>query len=292
MGTRPPSLTSPVSQTTPSTCRVLRVIALAWPLCIGCGPAVQALDDRPFDTLAWATTHNSMSAASDGWLVPSQEHGELRQLHDGVRGLMLDVHEQDGEAWLCHGYCSLGSQPLVEGLAELRGFLGANPDVVITLILENYVSAELLEQAFEASGLLELCSTQPAGEPWPTVGAMIAGGQRVVVLSDHEGGARPWLLYTWDYAWETSWNTDLPEDLSCEPNRGEPDNALFILNNFLTDPVSLPELAAQVNDATFLEARARDCWDAHGSIPNFVAVDFYATGDVLEVVGMLNASAP
>jgi hypothetical protein len=259
-------------------------------LLAACAPAAPTMRDRPLDEAAWATTHNSMSAASDGWLVPSQEHGELRQLHDGVRGLMLDVHEQDGEAWLCHGYCSLGSQRLAEGLAELRGFLGANPDAVITLILENYVSAELLEEAFEASGLLELCSEHPAGEPWPTVGELIAAGERVVVLTDDAGGERPWLLYTWDHAWETSWSADVPGDLSCEPNRGDPSNALFILNNFLTDPVSLPELAAQVNERAFLEARALECWDEHGRMPNFVAVDFYATGDVLGVVEQLNAA--
>ena len=279
-----------MSKATPTARHRLPVACLALLVLAACAPDESALLDRPFDQAAWATTHNSMSAASDGWLVPSQEHGELRQLHDGVRGLMLDVHEQDGQAWLCHGYCSLGSQPLVEGLAELRVYLGTDPDAVITLILENYVSAELLEQAFAASGLLELCSTHPAGEPWPTVAEMIAAGERVVVLADDEGGERPWLLPTWDHAWETSWNADVPEDLGCEPNRGDPNNALFILNNFLTDPVSLPELAAQVNGQTFLEERAQSCWAQSGRIPNFVAVDFYATGDVLEVVRSLNAS--
>ena len=278
-----------MSETTPTT-RIIPLILIAsiaslW----ACAPEEDPLDSRAFDDVAWATTHNSMSADSDGWMVPSQEHGELRQLNDGVRGLMLDVHDEQGEAWLCHGYCSLGSQPLVEGLAELRGFLGANPGTVITLILENYVSAALLEDAFEASGLLELCSTHDAGEPWPTVGELTAAGERVVVLTDHEGGERPWLLYTWDHAWETHWAAEVPEDLSCEPNRGDPDNALFILNHFLTDPVSLPQLAAQVNDPAFLEDRARRCWEEHDAIPNFVAVDFYATGDVLSVVEALNA---
>ena len=50
-----------------------------------CGAGDTSLRDRPFDAVAWATTHNSMSAASDGWLVPSQEHGELRQLHGAER---------------------------------------------------------------------------------------------------------------------------------------------------------------------------------------------------------------
>jgi hypothetical protein len=270
-------------------------------LAAACGPADRPEQRRPedsgtpapqhrvYDETIWATTHNSMSAAADDWLVPSQEYGELQQLEDGVRGFMLDVHERDGEAWLCHGYCSLGSQRLVEGLAELRGWLGANPDTVITLILENYVSAALLEEAFAASGLLEWCSAHPAGEPWPSTREMIAAGERVVVLSEHEGGERPWLLPTWDHAWETHWAAEEPEDLSCEPNRGSPDNPLFIMNHFLTDPVSLPELAAVVNERSFLEERALRCWEESGSVPNFIAVDFYATGDLLQVVESLNA---
>ncbi len=279
-----------MSETTAFPLPFPRPLLLGLATATACGPGGGTLRDRPFDDLAWATTHNSMSAAADGWMVPSQEHGELRQLRDGVRGLMLDVHEQDGEPWLCHGYCSLGSQPLAEGLAELRGWLGANPDAVITLILENYVSAGLLEDAFEASGLIELVSEQPAGATWPSVGELIADGERVIVLTDAAGGERPWLLYTWDHAWETHWSAEVPEDLSCEPNRGDTGNALFIMNHFLTDPVSLPELAADVNERAFLEDRARRCWDAHGAIPNFIAVDFYATGDLLDVVGALNQS--
>jgi hypothetical protein len=257
----------------------------------GCRPVASPSPSAPFDQIAWATTHNSMSAASDGWLVPSQEHGELRQLRDGVRGLMLDVHEQDGEAWLCHGYCELGSQPLAEGLAELYGYLALHPDAVLTLILENYVSAELLDEAFSASGLIGLCSEQPAGEPWPSLEDLIAHDERVVVLSDHEGGERPWLLPTWEHAWETHWSAETLEDFDCEPNRGEPDNALFILNHFLTDPVSLPQLAAEANQASVLQQRAFDCWEQSGRMPNFVAVDFYATGDLLEVVAALNRNS-
>jgi hypothetical protein len=282
-----PSLRLPSGGRTPSPFEGLALTAAM--TTFACTPAPAPSPSLlPFDQRAWATTHNSMSAASDGWLVPSQEHGELRQLADGVRGMMLDVHEQDGEAWLCHGYCELGSQPLVEGLAELYGHLALHPDVVLTLILENYVSAELLEEAFAASGLLELCSEQQAGEPWPSVAELIASGERVVVLSDHEGGARPWLLPTWEHAWETHWSAESLDDFDCEPNRGDPDNELFILNHFLTDPVSLPELAAEANQAAVLERRAFDCWEQSGRIPNFVAVDFYATGDLMVVVEALN----
>jgi hypothetical protein len=50
-----------------------------------------ALCERPLNDVAFATTHNSMSAASEGWLFASHRDGIAEQLEAGVRGLLLDV---------------------------------------------------------------------------------------------------------------------------------------------------------------------------------------------------------
>ncbi len=51
------------------------------------------LCDRPLDEVAFASTHNSMSAASEpGWLFPTHEDGIVKQLDDGIRGLLIDTH--------------------------------------------------------------------------------------------------------------------------------------------------------------------------------------------------------
>ena len=260
----------------------------AW-LLAGCASeAPDPLLGRSYDQVAWATTHNAMSAGDDGWYVPSQQHDVPTQLAAGVRGLMLDVHEEEGEPWLCHSTCSLGAQPLVEGLAEIGVFMAGEPQAVVTIIFESYVSAEQMEQAFATSGLLEQAWEQQPGEPWPELQEMIDQGQRLVVLSDRDGGQRPWLLDIWAMAWETHWHAESPDELSCDPNRGDPSNALFVLNHFLTDPVSLPDLAEEVNHNPFFEQRALDCLESSGSLPNFLAVDFYDIGDVLEVARTLN----
>src|SRR5690606_21450434 len=65
----------------------------------------EALCDRPFDAVAYPTTHNAMSNAEERWIAPNQTFGMWRQLEDGVRGLMLDVYEDEGVTVLCHGYC-------------------------------------------------------------------------------------------------------------------------------------------------------------------------------------------
>ena len=58
----------------------------------GCNGS-EDLCDRPFDEVAVPATHNAMSAASNpGWLFAQQERGIADQLHDGIRGLLIDAH--------------------------------------------------------------------------------------------------------------------------------------------------------------------------------------------------------
>ncbi|MDO8185223.1 hypothetical protein Q5424_01685 [Conexibacter sp. JD483] len=58
----------------------------------GCNGS-RAYCDLRLDQYAFATTHNSFSAAQDpGWLIPNQRFGIARQLEDGIHGFMLDVH--------------------------------------------------------------------------------------------------------------------------------------------------------------------------------------------------------
>jgi hypothetical protein len=108
------------------------------------------------------------------------------------------------------------------------------------------------------------------------------------VLTDSGGGVEPWYLDVWDEAFETHWSAKTPEDLSCDPNRGNPANSLFILNHFLTDPIARRPLADSVNHNPFFIDRALECETARSHIPNFPTVDFYDRGDIFEVVDTLN----
>lgn len=98
------------------------------------------LCDRTYDRVTVPMTHNAMSNADDGWSTPNQTHGVARQLADGIRGLMLDVHYFDVEAnqnsserletatpadqvYLCHALCALGKKRLLDGLCEITNFL-------------------------------------------------------------------------------------------------------------------------------------------------------------------------
>jgi hypothetical protein len=52
-----------------------------------------ALCDRSLNEVAFPGTHNSYSAAEEpGWLFANQRHGIERQLSDGIRALLIDIH--------------------------------------------------------------------------------------------------------------------------------------------------------------------------------------------------------
>jgi len=250
------------------------------------------LCSRPFDQVSFATTHNAMSSADEGWVVPNQEHALARQLADGIRGLMLDTHEVEGEPYLCHAVCELGKTPLVDGLGVIRDFLACHPREIVTIIFESYITPEATAAAFEAAGLLPYLHTQPLGEPWPTLDELGAKGSQLVVFTDQGAGEPPWYMDQWAHAFQNPYHAEAPEELSCAVDRGSGDNALFVMNHFLTKPVATPELAAQVNENPFFLERAEACRAERGKIPAFPTVDFYSIGDVFDVVRSLNGLAP
>ncbi len=250
--------------------------------------------DRRYNEVSFPTTHNAMSNQEDGWLLPNQRYSIPNQLADGVRGLMLDIWEWEGEIILCHGcdewYGYLGGhKPLLDGLLEIKQFLDDNPEEIVTIIFESYVSMSDAENVFIQAGLLGYTHTQTLGDPWPTLNDMIAAGDRLMVLTDHDGSLGTWYHPVWSFAWETHWSNEYPEDFSCADNRGSPSNDLFILNHFLTrgaTPKSI--LAQEVNHNPLFVDRTLECWNDSGKIPNFPSVDFYDIGDLFSVVNTLN----
>lgn len=295
------------------------------------------LCDRPFDEVAYAASHNAMTAAREpGWFLAEQIDPIRVQLDQGVRALLIDVwsgrpagtvvrtaassyeealavaEEELGpevvaaaqriadsvagvaegpEArYLCHGLCETGSTPLLEMLGDLRGWLVANPDEVVTVFIEDHVDAALIAADIEAAGLVPYIHTPVVGAPWPTLGEMIRSGQRLVVMVEEGRGgeAAPWLVNGFEHTQETPYTFPTVEDFSCAPNRGPADAPLFQLNHWIADFTRLVSSAQLVNTREVLLTRAEQCWDERGQIPNFVAVNFVTIGDLFEVVDVLN----
>ncbi|HEY5313974.1 MAG TPA: hypothetical protein VIK18_15700 [Pirellulales bacterium] len=246
------------------------------------------LCDRRYDQVAYATTHNSMSNRHDHWLAPNQNFGITQQLDAGIRALMLDVHAFMGRPYLAHTSVLFGRKPLVDGLGEVRTFLDAHPFEIVTIILENYVPSESLDQAFTAAGLEPYLYAHRRGQPFPTLREMVLSGKRLVVFTDRGGGDYPWLHAVWDYCFDTPWKAKSPAELKNQAGRGDPRNPLLIVNHFLMNPLPSVRLAVQVNQNPFLMNRIFACAQEMQRMPNFINVDFYDIGDVFEVVDTLN----
>ena len=244
---------------------------------------------RRLDEVTFPGTHNSMSNSDAGWYFPNQEHGITRQLEDGVRALMLDTHDYWGEPYLCHSYCELGKQPLVEGLGEVRAFLAANPREVVIIIFQDAITVEETVAVFESLGLDEQVWTwDPDAQELPTLGELVEGGQQLVVSAEVSGPPPGWYHHAWDLVVDTPYSFSSAEEFSCELNRGSAENPLFLVNHWVGTPLPTEEGSREVNTAEVLGGRARQCAEEWSRPVNILAVDFYEEGALLEVVRELN----
>ena len=215
-----------------------------------------------------------------------------KQLEDGIRGMLIDTHDWMGDLYLCHSICEIGSQLLVDGLGEIKTFMDANPHEVITLIIQDGISASETEMAFQQSGLIEYVHVHPDGTAWPTLRMMIETGERLVVTAEREGPPPAWYHHVWDLSWDTPYSFSNASEFSCSENRGSSTHDLFLLNHWIENPLATEDLSIIANEKQLLLGRARRCMQEAGQIPNFVAVNHYSIGALFEVVDELNGFAP
>ncbi|MFJ9624021.1 hypothetical protein [Streptomyces sp. NPDC101181] len=277
-----------------------------------------------YDEIAHLTAHNAMSTTADRFIGPLQDPDITTQLNTGVRALQLDTYRwerpQDIAArlddaeftpeqrrlvagaidranppreglWLCHSVCRAGAIELVPTLKEIGDWLRAHPTEIVTLIVQDDISAQDTEGAFHQAGLDSLLHT-PSKDPdeeWPTLEEMIDAGRRLVVFAEKADGPAPWYRNFYRYGMETPFAFRSPSEMTCEPHRGGTGKRLFLLNHFITDGGGSRLDAGQVNTRDWILERARACEARRGSPVNFVAVDYTTIGDALGAVDELNA---
>jgi hypothetical protein len=301
-----------------------------------------ALCDLRLDQVALATTHNSMNAAADGFVEPSQQDGIEQQLADGVRGFLVDAflgsvqQTRDGdvvytdltrrrlaralslvgpaaagralllrhkvgppdadaprEVYLCHRLCELGAVRFSDVVDVLRRFLEDHESDVLVIVVQDELPAEELVPVLTDGGLDPYIATIDPTQPMPTLQSMVESGRRVLIgLEEGDLGPRIPNVYKDGLLQDVPYDYASPEELespdSCGAFRGEPNAPLFLLNHWVTPPSD--EAAAQVNSEEVLHGRADRCAQERRPA-NLVAVDFYETGDLMEVVDELNQQA-
>ncbi len=297
---------------------------------------------RRLDQVAFAGTHNSMSAAdSPGWLIANQDRTVAQQLDDGIRLFKISTHYATADSsgfvhtdiaaegkmlnrvadkldpaarlalqrlssavtpgslagrkrdiWLCHTLCELGATKMVDYLATIRRFLQLNPDNVIVMFDEDYVSERNLRRAFVRSGLFPYLARLKDGQPLPTLRQLIDSKHNVVLFAQNgTSGHYPWNADAFSWIQDTPLGATKPSQFTCGVSRGGPNNPLLMMNNWadVFPPVLSPNLPLVKKQ--FLLSRARQCLQQRGMMPNLVLTDFYDRGDVTGAVDTLNGVA-
>jgi hypothetical protein len=107
-------------------------------------------------------------------------------------------------------------------------------------------------------------------------------------MNENNSEGVSWIHPAFEVMQETPYRFHNPAEFSWKPNRGGDAASLFLINHWIeTAPASLPSNAEIVNAYDFLLKRAQEC-QQRGRLPNVIAVDFYDTGDVVDVARTLN----
>ncbi|KAK1379447.1 PI-PLC X domain-containing protein [Heracleum sosnowskyi] len=266
----------------------------------------------PFNKYAFLTTHNSYAIEGEPLHTPiprlcpkNQEDNVTMQLNNGVRALMLDTYDFEGDIWLCHsfeGKCHdyTAFEPAMDTLIEIEAFLSANPSEIVTLILEDYVhTPNGLTKLFTDAGLVKywfpVTSMPQNGQDWPLVSDMVTKNQRLLVFTSIESKqADEGIAYQWNFMVENQYGDGGMEAGNCF-NRGESSllndtsKSLVLVNYFPTLPIKLLACGENAED---LYDMINTCYAAAGNRwANFVAVDFYKRsegGGTFQAVDTLN----
>jgi hypothetical protein len=194
--------------------------------------------------------------------------------------------------YMCHGFCELGAVPFDTALAQFKAFLVENPSDVVLVVIEDYVDPAAIAAAFERQGLMSYVYSGPSRGRLPTLRELIGSNQRLFVMGEHNTGGLPWYHQAFEVMQETPYTFHAPGDFSCKSNRGQAGSPLLLMNHWIeTTPAPRPTNAKLVNAEAALLERAQQCRRLRGKLPNVIAVDFAATGDVVRAAAVLNGLA-
>jgi hypothetical protein len=190
--------------------------------------------------------------------------------------------------YLCHARCELGATRFGDTLANIKSWVNAHPDEVLMIMVEDHTDPVETANAIAASGLADRAYTLQKDKPLPTLGDMITARKNVLIAAEVGGsGTPPWYHKAYDWLFqETPYSFDKAEDFNCAPNRGPANAPLFLVNHWLSNHD--PGVYNKVNSRAELTKRLRECIAQRGRMPNVIAVDFSARGDLVGTVKATN----
>ncbi|KAG6911603.1 hypothetical protein DXG01_011906 [Tephrocybe rancida] len=265
---------------------------------------------KGYGLVSYVGTHDSYAIQNGAFgFAVNQDQSITTQLNDGVRMLQVQAHLQSGVIRLCHTSCSLYDGGTFEDyLKTVKTWLNANPNEVLSILIVNIdnAPASTYGTIYTAAGV-DTLSYAPETSPlqasaWPTLGAMIDSGKRLVTFMDNQADltAVPYIIDEFTNVWETAFNVIDANLFDCTVNRTKGDTAtqMYLINHFL-DKTLLGQPVPDVDNANITNAatgagslgeQVNTCIAANSRAPNFLLVDFYeyGSGSVFQVAATIN----
>ncbi|KAI4122659.1 MAG: hypothetical protein LQ347_006430 [Umbilicaria vellea] len=207
-------------------------------------------------------------------------------------------------------------------LAEIKTWMDANPNDVVTVLLvnsDNASSSELNSQ-FEAANITSYAYTPPSTSTaiatWPTLESLIANGTRLLVfiasLNPSTNTAAPYLMDEFTFIWENPYDVTSLSNFTCIPERppavagntvsATTSNRLALMNHFLGISqgfgIRIPDISnisttnAPSGSTGNLGGTAANCTALWGKPPNYILVDFFDQGPAIATVDKINGITP
>jgi hypothetical protein len=271
------------------------------------------LCDRQVNEIVFLGAHAAFTTSQ--FANAAQFHDAVEQLSQhNIRALRFTATDCDrigGESCTCDTVlgCRHGNASLTPALTQVAGWLKSNPTESIVIIVDAEGDTRALDRSLRASGIANLTfpmqnyTSNSSSDRWPTLSEMLC------LRADELGCvARPVLLFATDstlssgnfavYVQETQQTVANFSSCSITAADAAGQNfsavdPLFVLNHYLQDPVSSPNLAYEANSEQSVLAHSQLCANVTGlGYPNVVFTDFTSIGDAYAAVEMLNAEKP
>lgn len=287
-----------------------------------------ALCNRSYSNITQLGAHDSAflrDASTDNSQSGNQLVNTTAQLNAGVRLVTAQIHNNSGSLHLCHTSCDLLDAGLLSTwLGEIKAWMDANPNDVVTVLLVNSDdnTAAQLHQEFVTAGIDKYgfvpSENTQALQTWPTLQSLIAANTRLITFiadldpSTTEVAGAPYLLDEFTFVFENPFQVTDATNFSCIPDRpaavagniqeAVSSNRLSLVNHFLDLQealgITVPDIAnANLTNANSgpvgnLGAAAADCARQFGKQPNYLLVDFFDQGSAIETVDKINGITP
>jgi hypothetical protein len=191
--------------------------------------------------------------------------------------------------YLCHSNCETGAVRFGAAMNDIKTFLDTHPDDVLMVVIQDATTPDDTAAAIQQAGLTNRVATLEPGAPLPTLRDLIDNGRTLLVFAERgDPGGPPWYHNMYDWFQETTFSFNNQRAFNCQPNRGNPDAPLFLINHWVTKSPPDPGLGATVNKQGVLESRVNECLSQRGLVPNILAVDFAESGEVVSSAEALN----